>query len=130
MVTHDPVDAYALADRVAVVEHGRIVQLGTIAEVTAHPRSRYVADLVGTNLVAGEVAGGVLTHRHRRHVVVAGDTPDGRRSPPSARRPSPCTDAGPRAAPATCGRWRSSTSTASATGSGSASAGRSRWWPS
>ena len=38
-VTHDPVDAYALADRVAILEHGRIAQTGTIAEVTAH-RSR------------------------------------------------------------------------------------------
>ena len=51
LVTHDPVDAYALADRVAILDGGRIVQTGTIAEVTAHPRSRYVADLVGTNLV-------------------------------------------------------------------------------
>ena len=45
MVTHDPVDAYALADRVAVMDAGRIIQLGTIADVTAHPRSRYVASL-------------------------------------------------------------------------------------
>ncbi len=58
LVTHDPVDAYALADRVAILDGGRIVQIGTIAEVTAHPRSRYVADLVGTNLVAGDVADG------------------------------------------------------------------------
>ena len=54
LVTHDPVDAYALADRVAILDAGRIVQTGTLAEVTAHPRSRYVADLVGVNLVAGE----------------------------------------------------------------------------
>ena len=54
LVTHDPVDAYALADRVAILDDGRIVQFGTIAEVTAHPRSRYVAELVGINLVAGE----------------------------------------------------------------------------
>jgi len=53
LVTHDPVDAYALADRVAVLDHGKVVQAGTIAEVTAHPRSRFVAELVGTNLVAG-----------------------------------------------------------------------------
>ena len=53
LVTHDPVDAYALADRVAILDAGRIVQTGTLAEVTAHPRSRYVADLVGINLVSG-----------------------------------------------------------------------------
>lgn len=71
MVTHDPVDAYALADRVAVLEGGRIVQQGTLAEVTAHPRSRYVADLVGLNLVAGTVTHGVLTTPHGARVVVA-----------------------------------------------------------
>ena len=54
LVTHDPVDAYALADRVAILDAGRIVQVGTLPEVTAHPRSRYVADLVGVNLVSGE----------------------------------------------------------------------------
>jgi molybdate transport system ATP-binding protein len=53
LVTHDAVDAYALADRVAILDRGRVVQTGTIAEITAHPRSRYVAELVGTNLVVG-----------------------------------------------------------------------------
>jgi molybdate transport system ATP-binding protein len=60
LVTHDPVDAYALADRVAILDHGRIVQSGTIAEITAHPRSRYVAELVGTNLISGELSDGRL----------------------------------------------------------------------
>ncbi|MFZ9016348.1 MAG: ABC transporter ATP-binding protein [Ilumatobacteraceae bacterium] len=55
LVTHDPVDAYALADRVAVFDGGSIAQVGTVAEITAHPRSGYVADLVGTNLVAGHL---------------------------------------------------------------------------
>ncbi|MPY93584.1 MAG: ATP-binding cassette domain-containing protein [Acidimicrobiia bacterium] len=53
LVTHDPLDAYALADRVVVVEGGRVSQSGTLAEVTAHPRSAYVARLVGTNLLSG-----------------------------------------------------------------------------
>ena len=77
MVTHDPVDAYALADRIAVMDAGRIVQLGTIADVTAHPRSRYVASLVGTNLVVGEVAGDVLTTATGARIVLAG-APSGR----------------------------------------------------
>jgi molybdate transport system ATP-binding protein len=55
LVTHDPLDAYALADRVAIVDAGRLVQVGTIADITAHPRSRYVADLIGTNLIAGDL---------------------------------------------------------------------------
>ena len=71
LVTHDPVDAYALADRVAILDAGRVVQVGTLAEVTAHPRSRYVADLVGVNLVSGEVAGGVLTTDAGARVVIA-----------------------------------------------------------
>ena len=53
LVTHDPVDAYALADRVVVLEAGGSCRRGTLAEVTAHPRSRYVADLVGLNLISG-----------------------------------------------------------------------------
>ncbi len=47
LVTHDPVDAMALADRVAVVEDGAVVQAGTPAEVARRPRTDYVARLVG-----------------------------------------------------------------------------------
>ena len=71
LVTHDPIDAYALADRVAILEHGRIAQTGTIAEVTAHPRSHYVAELVGTNLVRGVVTDGVLVTESGARIVVA-----------------------------------------------------------
>ena len=53
IVTHDPVEAAALADRLVVLEAGRVVQDGSPAEVRAHPRSRYVADLVGVNLLRG-----------------------------------------------------------------------------
>jgi molybdate transport system ATP-binding protein len=53
LVTHDMLDAVALADRMVVLENGGIVQSGTPAEVTAHPRSPYVADLVGVNLLRG-----------------------------------------------------------------------------
>ncbi len=76
LVTHDPVDVYALADRVAVLDAGRIVQTGTIAEVTAHPRSRHVAEMVGTNLVTGTVSGPVLTTPTGGRVTVA-DAPLG-----------------------------------------------------
>ncbi|MGB0114248.1 MAG: ABC transporter ATP-binding protein [Ilumatobacteraceae bacterium] len=76
LVTHDPLDAYALADRVAILETGRIVQTGTIAEVTAHPRSRYVADLVGTNLFTGNVRNGTLRTTGGAEIVVA-DAADG-----------------------------------------------------
>ena len=53
VVTHDPLEAVALADRLVVMENGRLVQTGTPAEVTERPRSQYVADLVGVNLLKG-----------------------------------------------------------------------------
>jgi molybdate transport system ATP-binding protein len=53
LVTHDPVDAMALADRVVVVEDGRVVQAGTPDEVNRHPRTDYVARLVGLSLLPG-----------------------------------------------------------------------------
>ena len=57
LVTHDLLDAVALADRMVVIEKGAIVQTGTPAEVTARPRSEYVADLVGMNLLRGRAEG-------------------------------------------------------------------------
>jgi molybdate transport system ATP-binding protein len=60
LVTHDLVDAVALCDRMIVIEHGQIVQAGTPAEVTARPRSDYVADLTGVNLITGTACGTVL----------------------------------------------------------------------
>jgi molybdate transport system ATP-binding protein len=57
LVTHDLLDAVALGDRMVVIEDGGIVQTGTPAEVTARPRSRYVADLVGVNLLRGTAHG-------------------------------------------------------------------------
>ena len=53
VITHDPLEAIALADRLVILEGGRVVQTGTPAEVTQRPRSRYVADLVGVNLFRG-----------------------------------------------------------------------------
>jgi molybdate transport system ATP-binding protein len=61
LVTHDPVEAMAMADRLVVLEHGRVLQSGTPAEVTQHPRSRYVADLVGVNLFRGRASNNVIT---------------------------------------------------------------------
>jgi molybdate transport system ATP-binding protein len=71
LVTHDPVDAATLADRVVVVEHGRVLQHGTIAEVTAHPRSEYVAELVGVNLLRGVARGGTVRLHGGGELVVA-----------------------------------------------------------
>ncbi len=53
LVTHDPLDAMVLADRLIVIESGGIVQQGTPAEVARRPRTDYVARLVGLNLHRG-----------------------------------------------------------------------------
>jgi len=57
LVTHDPLDALVLAERLLIMEDGRIVQAGTMDELRAHPRSFYVADLVGINLYQGTARG-------------------------------------------------------------------------
>jgi molybdate transport system ATP-binding protein len=56
LVTHEPLEAMALADRLMILEAGRVVQTGTPAEIRARPRSRYAASLVGLNLLSGVVA--------------------------------------------------------------------------
>jgi molybdate transport system ATP-binding protein len=53
VVTHDPVEAATLADRLIVLEEGRITQHGPLVEVTARPRSPWVATMVGLNLLSG-----------------------------------------------------------------------------
>ncbi|MER5967960.1 ABC transporter permease [Streptomyces sp. NPDC002057] len=53
IVTHDPVEAVSLADRVLVLDEGRTVQDATPAEVTRHPRSPWVARMLGGNAWAG-----------------------------------------------------------------------------
>jgi molybdate transport system ATP-binding protein len=57
VVTHDPVEAATLAQRLIVIEDGRITQQGPLTEVTARPRSAWVATMVGLNLLSGTAAG-------------------------------------------------------------------------
>ncbi|WP_245627692.1 ABC transporter ATP-binding protein [Actinomadura oligospora] len=60
MVTHDPLDALTLADRLVVIEGGRLVQEGVPSEVARRPRTPYVARLVGLNLFRGRADGGTV----------------------------------------------------------------------
>jgi molybdate transport system ATP-binding protein len=53
LVTHDYDDAAALADRVGVLNEGRLVQVGTPAELVAAPTSPFVAEFTGANLLVG-----------------------------------------------------------------------------
>jgi len=76
LVTHDLLDAVALGDRMVVIGDGKIVQTGTPAEVTSRPRSRYVADLVGVNLLRG-TAGGHQVRLPSGGTIVTADEVDG-----------------------------------------------------
>jgi molybdate transport system ATP-binding protein len=76
LVTHDPVDAMALADRVVVVEDGAVVQSGTPADVSRHPRTDYVARLVGLSLLPG-TAEGRTVHLDAGGVVAVADEASG-----------------------------------------------------
>jgi molybdate transport system ATP-binding protein len=57
LVTHDPLDALVLADRFVIIEDGRVVQSGDAEEITARPRTDYIARLVGLNLYRGNASG-------------------------------------------------------------------------
>ncbi|NDJ26053.1 polyamine ABC transporter ATP-binding protein [Nostoc sp. B(2019)] len=56
MVTHDQEEALSLSDRIAVMNHGKIEQVGTPKQIYEHPRTSFVADFIGdTNLFSGEI---------------------------------------------------------------------------
>ena len=60
-VTHDQIEAMTLADRVAVMSHGRIQQLGTPEEIYDDPKNLFVAGFIGSpamNLIQGATEGG------------------------------------------------------------------------
>ncbi len=58
LVSHDQRDALAISDRVAVMNHGKLEQVGTPQEIYKHPESIFVATFVGrTNLLQGLIQG-------------------------------------------------------------------------
>lgn len=77
LVTHDPLDALALASKVVVLDSGQIAQSGPIGELTARPRSRYVAELIGTNLLTGIAHGNTIRVDGCDTTIMATDAPDG-----------------------------------------------------
>ncbi len=61
LITHDPTDAFVLADRVHILEDGRLTQSGTPDELRRAPATAYAADLSGINLVRGTARDGEVT---------------------------------------------------------------------
>jgi molybdate transport system ATP-binding protein len=60
LITHDPLDAAVLADRVVVLEAGRITDAGALADLVARPRTAWAAELGGTNLLPAHARGATL----------------------------------------------------------------------
>ncbi|MEU2249940.1 ABC transporter permease [Streptomyces sp. NPDC019224] len=77
IVTHDPVEAVALADRVLVLEEGRALQDAPPAEVTRHPRSPWVARMLGRNAWPGTTTADGLEPSGGGHLVAADPLPAG-----------------------------------------------------
>lgn len=58
VVTHDQEEAMTMADRIAVMDHGRIVQVATPGEIYEQPKTRFIAEFVGdVNILEGKVIG-------------------------------------------------------------------------
>lgn len=58
LITHDPAEAFLLADEIHVIEDGVVTQHGTADDIRLRPRTRYAADLGGSNLIRGVAAAG------------------------------------------------------------------------
>ena len=71
IVTHDPLEAMTLAERLVVIEDGAVTQTGSPEQVRAHPRSRYVAELVGLNLFRGALDGSAVVLPSGERIVTA-----------------------------------------------------------
>ncbi|MFF3020242.1 ABC transporter permease [Streptomyces sp. NPDC057939] len=77
IVTHDPVEAVSLADRVLVLADGRTLQDAAPAEVTRHPRSPWVARMLGRNAWPGTASAEGLALAGGGRLVVAETLPEG-----------------------------------------------------
>ncbi|GAA3379224.1 hypothetical protein GCM10020367_61930 [Streptomyces sannanensis] len=76
IVTHDPVEAVSLADRVLVLENGRTLQDAPPVEVTRHPRSPWVARMLGRNAWPGTATADGLALPEGGHLAVADPLPE------------------------------------------------------
>lgn len=60
VITHDPLEAAALADHLVVLEGGQVTQQGPLVDVTGHPRTPWIAAMVGLNLARGVADGAAV----------------------------------------------------------------------
>ncbi len=74
LVTHDPAEAFLLADRLDVIENGRIVQSGSPDAIRRSPSTPYIAALAGTNLFGGDADAGTVRLRDHDHTLTIADT--------------------------------------------------------
>ena len=74
LITHDPTDAFLLADEIAILEDGRITQRGTPDELRLAPATAYAAALAGLNLLSGTSERGALTLDDYDQPLSAADT--------------------------------------------------------
>jgi iron(III) transport system ATP-binding protein len=74
-VTHDQAEAMATSDRIAVLNKGKMIQVGTSAEIFDHPKTRFVAEFVGkTNILPGRLGpAGTVSFGEDRQIRVAGN---------------------------------------------------------
>ena len=87
-VTHDQEEALAMSDRVGVMSEGRLLQVGTPAEVYEHPANRFVADFIGrTNLLEGVVESRSAMRLHAGAIVAAASELDAGTSAALSVRP-------------------------------------------
>lgn len=69
VITHDPIEAFLLADEVHIIENGAVTQSGSPDEIRLRPRTSYAADLAGSNLLFGRAANGLVeVGPHRIHL--------------------------------------------------------------
>jgi len=62
LVTHDQAEAMALGDRIVVMEHGRVAQIGKPRDIYQRPATRFVAEFIGTmKRLTGSVSNGTFT---------------------------------------------------------------------
>ena len=79
LIAHEPLDALTLADRITLLEEGRVTQSGPAEEIRSAPRSKYAADLIGVNLFDGTLEplgdGAARLHGADGDLIVAPDRP-------------------------------------------------------